>query len=376
MRYRIAGPADDAEVRALLRQTPMAGHVQVTLEREPDHALAGTIEGDVHQTLIAREEGTQELAGVSARAVRDAWVGGAVTRLGYLSQLRVARDHRGSRRLIQRGYQAMEELHRESADCAFYVTTIMEDNAPARRLLEKGLAGFPTYSRIGELVTLVVPLHRRRRRLSDLEVRPVDATGEGEEPADLRAMVACLDRFGARHQFAPRWTVADLLSAERTRDLRPDDMVLARRGDAVVGCAALWDQRGFKQSVVRGYSPLLGRVRPLANLLARPLGIHRLPEVGEALRSAFVSHLAVDQDDPEVLRALLEALEDEALDRGLESLTLSLARGGPLFAHARRLLPHWAYTSVVYTVHWPDGAAAVAALREDPRPLHLDVAVL
>ena len=61
MRYQLATPADDPEIRALLRGSPIDGEIQVTLEREPDSALAGAIEGDLHQVVIRREEPSEEM---------------------------------------------------------------------------------------------------------------------------------------------------------------------------------------------------------------------------------------------------------------------------------------------------------------------------
>jgi len=102
----LATPADDPEIRRLLRDNPMDGAIRVSLEREPNAFLAATVEGEPHATVVAREPSTGRIVGMGTRAVWNAFVNGEPCRLGYLSQLRVDRAFRGRRRLLAAGYAA------------------------------------------------------------------------------------------------------------------------------------------------------------------------------------------------------------------------------------------------------------------------------
>ena len=86
-------------------------------------------------------------------------------------------------------------------------------------------------------------------------------------------LVDCLTRNGRRFQFTPVFTEDDLRSPHRSRGLRRNDFHTVTAGDAASGCLAVWDQRAFKQVVVRGYSPLLSRARLLFNAFGRLLGV-------------------------------------------------------------------------------------------------------
>lgn len=368
MRFEVATEADDPEIRRLLRENPMAGAIRVSLETEPSSFRAAAIQGDVHQLLVARDE-TGRLAGMAGRSVLDAWVNGEPTRLGYLSQLRVDARHRRRPRLLLEGNERFLELHADG-ETPFYVTTILADNAEARRLLERGLPGLPTYRPREELVTLVLPT-TRRVRLRDPRVTGIEVERAGDE--DLDAIVACLERHGCRFNFAPRWTKEDLLSNERSRGLRPSDFLLVRRSSDVAGCIALWRQ-DFKQAVVRGYDRRLSALRPLINLTRPLVGAPRLPRAGAALRSAFLSHFAVDDDDPRVALALVAAAHARAVELPVDYLHLGLARRHPLLAPIREALPHREYPSILYLVHWEDGASAADGV--DDRIPHLEVAIL
>jgi hypothetical protein len=363
----VARESDDAEIRRLLRDNPLEGAIRVSLEGEPNGFLTAAIQGDIHQILVGRDEASGRLLGMGSRAVMQAYMNGRASGLGYLSQLRLDRGHRGMGSLLKAGYAKLRALHEDGA-APFYVTTIIEDNRSARRLLEAGLAGLPTYRLLEPYVTLVLPVARGRAR------RPPGLSVDRAGPGDLEEIVACLQRNASRYQFAPHWTREDLVSEQRTRDLRPEDFYLARRGDRVVGCLALWDQRGFKQAVVRGYHGTLRLMRPMINLVAPWLKSPRLPPPGTRLHNAFLSHVAVDDDEHIVLLALVDAAREGARARHLDYLTVGFARRSPLLDALGRVGRHREYVSLIYVVHWEDGVEAVGRL--DGRIPQLEAAIL
>jgi len=305
--------------------------------------------------------------GMGARSVLEAWVNGEPARLGYLSQLRADRRHRGSTRALLRSYDCMRRLHGDE-ETPFYVSTIVEDNLAARRLFEAGLPGLPRYRNAGRIVTFVLRTRRSRRALRS------EWTLERGRPGTMDDISACLERHGRRHQFAPRWTRETLACPRRCRGLAPEAFVVARLGGRIAGCAAVWDQRAFKQTVVRGYRPALRLVRPLLNVVPAWCGGVPLPAVGEPLPAAFLSHVAVDDDDPAVLSLLVEQALGLAAERGLSHLVTGFSERHPLAAALSNSFPSRTYTSLLYLVHWEDGTAAVDRL--DDRVPHLEVAIL
>src|SRR5262245_10177189 len=276
----------------------MAGAIRVSLEREPDAFAAAAVLGRPHHTVVAREPASGRLVGMGHRAVMDVYLNGAPARVGYLSQLRVDGAYRGRRRLLARGYDLLA-AQRAPDEAAFDLTSIMADNEPALRLLGAGLPGLPTYRPLGRFVTLVISTWRAPRWSGG-------TPAEAGRPEHALEIAACLDRNATRYQLARRWPAGDLGSGERWPGLRPGDCRLAcASGGGAVGTAALWDQSAFKQVVVRGYSPGLARARWWINRGAWLLGAPRLPAPGRALPHAYLSHVAVDGDDPSVFDRLL-----------------------------------------------------------------------
>lgn len=362
----LATEADDEDVRRLLRE-PLPGNISLSLEREPDSRHAAAAEGDVHQTLIAREVASGRVAAIGSRSERNAFVNGRPARVGYLGQLRIAEGFRRSRTLLDEGFAFCRRLHDEG-DARVYLTAILADNQAARRLLLGTRSGVaPRFAPAGTFSTLIIPSPLVRREPAG---RGVDI--RAGSPDLMGDIVACLRRNGTRYQLAPCWTVADLCSPHRTPHLSPDDFIVATRGERVVGCAALWDQRPFKQAMVAGYSARLRRWRPLINIAAPLLGTPRLPPTGRRLDFMYLSHVAVDDDDAGTVAALAAAARAR-VPRGIAYIVAGLASGGPLHAALRRF-PHREYRSELYLAYWPDGEHIARAF--DTRPVQPEVAVL
>lgn len=363
----VAQAQDDAAIRRMLRETAFPGSVSLSFEREPDSLAAATVEGDVHHILVARDNDAGSLAAIASRSSRERFVNGTPARVGYLGQLRMAPDAIHRRALLDQGFAFCRELH-ERDPVQLYLASVVAGNTAAMRLLERGRREWPAFRRIDDLVTLAIPAGGGAGGIS----RVVDIARGGT--ADAPALAAILARNNHRCQFAPCWTDDDLLSPVRTRGLALTDFLLATRHGRLAGCAALWDQRAFKQVVVRAYSPALDWGRPLINLL-RPLrGDPPLPPAGSQLSFAHVSHLAVDDDDPELAVSLVAAARRRAREAGLQYLTLGLSSRNPVLRHLRRSLPHRIYRSVLFVGFWPDGRAAADLL--DGRPAHPEMAVL
>lgn len=355
------GHGDEAELRRLLRELPMPGSVSVAFEREP-HFFHGTvIEGDRHDVMVARHG--DRLVGFATRSVRSRWVNGQPVRVPYISALRVERAWRGGK-ATRLGMDLLRSLHRPG-EAQYCITTIVSENKAALRALREHRPGYPRFRQRGALVTLVIPLWRDLGQPGRLRARQA-------EESDLPDISFCLQRAGVRRQFAPIWREADLRDPGLMLGLNVRDFTVLERDGRLSAVVALWDQRGFKQSVVRGYSGLYRVARPVINLLAPLLNLPRLPAIGQPVRSAWLSHLAVDQDDLMETLAVISAACTRARAAGLESVTLGLAATDPRVEPLRRVLRPLVYPSALFTVDWRDGAADTL----DDRPDYPEIALL
>ena len=368
--FSVATTDDDRDIRELLHSNPIPGWVTLSYEREPDYFLGAGVEGDVHQSVLAREAATGRVVGLFSRSEQDAFINGVPARLGYLGQLRVAPAYRRRVRRLRQGFEACRRLLHDGGTVPFYLTSVVEANAPARRILTAGLPGLPTYRELCGFSTFVVRTSRR----GHYRPKPNQPIIRHATPADFASLASLLRRNYRRYQCAPVWDETALRSPTRCRGLSAEDFLIAEVEGKPVGCAALWDQRAFKQHVVRAYDSRLPRWRGLLNVLTGVAGLPRLPAVGAVLSQMYLSHLAVDDDDPEVFVSLATVARHEAARRGAETLLVGMSENHPLRNRLRRRFRHLEYRSILYLVHWDDGQRAATAL--DGRPVHVELATL
>lgn len=369
--YRIAGPEDDAELRAMVAAQSMPGWVNLSFEREPDFFAAAAIEGERHAVIAVRDNSHAgplvadkgDLAGMYSRAVRRSYINGVPQWLGYLGQLRVAPGYRGGYHRLRHGFEAARRLLEQADEMPFNLTSIVADNHVAKRLLTARLPGMPRYRALSEFVTLVLPVARKPRRGgSGLGIRRATAR-------DLPAIVSLLQSRYREFQFAPVWEQNNL----RTIGLDAGDFWLADTHGSPHACLALWDQSHARQTVVRGYKPLLARARGFYNLASPITGLPRLPPIGSRLRQAWLSHIACAPDDTETLVDLIRAALDQAARMGEQQLLLGFCADNPLLNIVRKRFRCLRYLSRLYLVHWPNDPDTA---RLDGRPIHVEAACL
>ena len=366
--FQLATRADDAELRAILATTPMPGRIAVSFRRDPSFFDAAVVDGAFHQVVVCRDQQEGRIVGFGCRSVRQRFVNGHPTPVGYLSSLRLLPEYRRLG-LVARGYRFFRSLHRDGM-AQVYLTTIAEDNEHALSTLTTGRAGLPEYAFTGRYHTVVIPISRRHGfTCSDSALQVREATA-----LDRDCLIAFLQEAGPARQFFPCLGPADFFEAGSTlRDLAPADLLLAFRRGRLVGTLGSWNQQGFRQSVVESYARLLGWLRPFYNAWATISGRPRLARVGEPLRCLMAAIPTVLEDEGIVFETLLEAVLARASGGPADYLLVGLHETDPLLPVARRLAAE-SYVTRMYLVSWEDGHAFHARL--DDRPSYLELGFL
>ena len=367
-RFEVAGPKDDLELRQLLAVTPMAGPVTLSFRREPSFFAAAVVDGEFHQTVIARDTGENRIAALGIRSVRQRYVNGMPMAVGYLSGLRVLPRYRGGR-ILAEGYRFLKSLH-EDGRAKFYLTTIAEGNTAALSALTSARAGLPRYHFAGRYYTFAVPLSAGRREC-DKGNRAVQI--RHGTSADLPAVTRYLSAVGATRQFFPRYDATDFFDHRGTfRDLRAEDLLLATRSGEIVGMLACWDQTAFRQIVVEEYAPSIRLTRPLFNGWAALARQPKLPKAGMTLEFLTGALFVVRENDPHVASMLLQSAGRTAANR-TEHILIGVHESDPLAAVVRRFKSA-EYVTRLYCVCWDDGEEMRRSL--DDRPPYLELGCL
>ena len=367
-RYLIepATPEDDGALRALLRSAFMDGPIRLSLQREPDFFVGAEIGNLATTVIVARDTSTGAVVSTAGRAIRRAFIDGSEGTLGYLSALRTRDDARKTA-LLARGYRHIRLQHADGL-VPYYVTTILDGNEEARRILTSGRAGLPAYVPYGRLRTYMLPLYGLRRRIRGGGVT------RGAAPEALSGALACLNRSNADFQFAPVYRLEDFGADSRMlHGLSAGDLYLCFRGREIAGTMAVWNQNGFKQSVVAGYSRSLAAIRPALSLAARFGLAPRLPRKGQSLPCLYAALLSSRDSDVAVFQDLLDAVLTDWTNAGYAYLLLGVCDRHP-FSPIVEKRSVMTISSGIYVVYWPDSKPD--RLPSTDRIPHLEVATL
>lgn len=342
MIFRLAHQSDDPQLRKLMRETIVPGHIRIAYSREPNFFEAYRDIDDSTQVIIAEDNG--QIGGIACRSIRSLLVNGKPSTIGYLSGLRLKPSAQNSTTLA-RGYSYLKILHADK-QTPVYLTTIIHGNNKARDILTSGRAKLPAYIPMGIFLTHVCPVKRS-------SVPPVMQDRFQIQPAteiSPQELTDYLFREGSKRQFFPVHKSNGHTSG-MLRSIGLGNVFVAQTQGKIVGTIGVWNQEKSKQHIIAGYSLFLRALRPLLNLSLWARNYHTLPRVGGALRCGTAALICIQNNDIAVLRALLRHALSVAASKGLHQLAVGLHERDPLLPALNEFL-HVVYRSWLYLVCW------------------------
>jgi len=332
---RQATPDDAAARCELFAGVSMETDLVLSVRRDPDFDLLYRLQSSEWESWVVEVDGRIE--GMGTILVRDGYVGGERRRVGYLGDLRFSPRAQG-RLLIDRLYAPLLEAASARFRCDAFLTAIISSNARALRALTVRNArsirsGRPVYTPlmdfdIRSLHLLTIP--RAGRATREIQVRCA-------REHDLPTIARLLDDDGRRRPFGYPMAEIDLRRRVATwPGLSVESFYLAEDGAGeLLGTIAVWDATPAKRMIVREYRGAMRRVRLAYDVAAHVLRRPRLPAPGGQLHYAYVTHQAVRDDDPCVLRALLRAAARDLRGGGQHFLSMCAPVDGIVDAATR-----------------------------------------
>jgi hypothetical protein len=299
---------------------------------------------------------------MGSRSIRDVYIDGKAARVGYLSMLRGVPEARGNITLA-RGYRYLRELHADGA-VPYYFTTILDDNSEAKNLLTSARGGLPVYKPLAQLITYLIPLRR------NLSHKSASSAASKVDQHQLSEAVAFLQQWNSQYQFAPVYTLVDILGQSKLLPTfcRENFYIYQEQGE-ICGTLGIWDQQSFKQTVVTAYSRKMQLLRPFYNLYATITGNPGLPPTGAEIKLLYASFLSGNESACE---ALLNQVRADWSGKGYNYLSIGVCADNPLSQIASRYATQ-RISSTVYVVYWQDEHVT---LPQTDRPVHVEIATL
>ena len=341
----LARPEDNDDVCALFRDVHVHGDLDLNQERDPDFFALQRLQGDPAYTYLARDD--EGLAGgLASFVLRPGWLDGERVTTGYICDLRRHPRFRAGVGFIRHYDDVLAQLEAEHG-AQVLTTVVFDDNELAHKVLMGPSArrrGQPPYRVMTPFRMTSVQFTRRKRGPK----RRIDEA----TPADLDALEAFLTRRGKQRVLGEDFSDGLLRRRLATwPGFRLEDFLLARGPTGgIVGCLAPWDTSAVKRTRVLGYHGQMAWVKRGFDVGATVLRWPRLPEPGDCFRFAFLTHLEVDGDDPDVLNALLRAAYRRLRPQRLHFMSALVPVGSPLeAAFGGFTVQHTAMT--LYAVH-------------------------
>lgn len=314
--YRLATSRDDATLKHLLHDNPMQSWVNISTEREPSYFVGASLMGEAY-ALIAHDTIVDEnIIGMYSCSYLPVHIDGKPEMIGYFGGLRVVPEFRHKIHYIKHGFEAIKKIVPSRATVPFYFTSIASENATARRLLEANMSGMPCYSPVGEMTTIIFSVNQGKN-----EGKLIQASSK-----DISDIVYYYNMRVSSYQLSPCLSEEWLQNTVGHPGLDISDFWLLRDKNGKIACCfALWDQRAFKQSIIKGYKAPLNYLRILYNWYARMTKRVELPKAGKALEHLYIAFFAYDADDTDLTVNVLKEAAYLACAKGATSCVMGIS---------------------------------------------------
>jgi hypothetical protein len=217
---------------------------------------------------------------------RRVYIGGKVRTVGYVTGLCKRTDSFVNlKRLL---HAALDDAQ---ADFFFY--SILSENGAGSKMLDKKRGYMPDLRSVGNYTTYLFSPYAPKKPRHGFTFRRADA-------ADAEKLLRHYRDYGRNHDFFPEMT-----SLSAFHGLHAECFyLLTHPGGDIAAAGALWDQRDFKQHIVKAYNGIYKTLSKW-NVLLRPLRYPPLPQQGEVADFAYLSFFAAGRDDPDIIRIFL-----------------------------------------------------------------------
>ena len=328
---RLAERDDNQALCELFASVTMDADLKLAVERDPDFFRLYDLQDVEQRTFVAVVDDAIE--GLGTMLGRDGYLGGERVRVGYAGDLRATSRVRGGW-LLNEVFGPNFKKACEAFGCEVMYTAILAANKRAiKALVERSprRPAQPVYRPWRQFE--ITNLHFTRRRAP----RATDLTVRRAEPRDLAAVADLLARDHAQRPFG--YVFDEGVLRQRIADwpnLEVDSFYLAFRGPRLVGVTAPWDAHPVKRFRVLAYHGSMRLIRRAFNLGAFVGRWTPLPAAGGVLRYAYLTHVSVVDEDPQVMAALLDRIYADLHGSGLNMLCACVDRDDPLrTAYAR-----------------------------------------
>ena len=276
---RLAEPADDGGIREIFESSSFSGGLSVQyLRPEPLDSFAA--DGEEPRMLVIFDNEEKRIVAVGGAVVQSCFIGGEPQRCAYLTGLKIHPDHQKHIFFIARAYGF---LGGQLSDCGCCYTTILDDNEPVIRMMEKKRKSMPEYRYIGHYTTYCFGGAKH--------ILPV-------EVGNTEGFDKLMKTYFSGFALAPVNSGLRGFGEKQFYSLRDES-------GEITACCFAGDQRATKQYRLCSYG---GIYRLLSHLPTALPGYPPFPREGEIISHGVISYLYIKDNDPALCRKFLRTV--------------------------------------------------------------------
>lgn len=313
----------DEDIRKLCR-IPVSGNIALALEREPSYLTGARVQCEQEEVYVALDPESHKVWAAFNVGKRRLWYQKRVTEARYLCDLRIHPEKQNSSLLfsIIKKYRELSQNDSLPAQTVVFADN-HRMNAFITRISKGQTSGsIPYYHHVGALNTYLLPVGSRKKEGSTFHIRKA-------RESDIAIMQNLMDKEGSKINYFPYYDFSEL-HRDYYHGLSLEDHFLLFKGPELVGMAAIWDQSAFKQTRIKGYSPLFRIIRPAYNLFRGLSFRSTLPASGSVLKYGYLHGLLIKNRIPGYFEVLLEHIQGQLSEAKYDHILCSLDQRDPL----------------------------------------------
>jgi hypothetical protein len=339
--FALASPGDSDEILEILEEGHYSGKMRLLYTRRDDAFASLMKEGEEVNIITCRDTLHNTIASIGACALRTLYVNGEPARVGYLFNLKTRSRYRKMFRFLHKGYDYCRQVL-ENKNSPFCLMTILEGNEYAIKLLEKRRSFMPDHYPLGTYEVYAFKTRMRCKSIPGLDFRQCTR-------ADMAAVVRFLNERGKNYQFFPVVNLEDFQEENITGPCFKDFYGLYNDRGELVACGAVWDQKKYKQYIIKGYKGFLKYIAPVSTLLPVFGYPHMLSKPNTVLNFFTLSFWAVKDNNPVFFNYFVKNIS--RCSGEYRFFVIGLHETNHL-KKALTQIPHFSYKSKIYLVDW------------------------
>ncbi len=342
LKYK-ASATDGRDILQILESSAAKGNIELLYTRRPDAYESYMKESGEARVFVSRAG--DRTIGTCAEIIRQVYVNGDICKAAYICGLKKEAAYNGG---IGFGARFIRELWRDDIDC--YYCSVVSDNKDAQKMFKKSRR-IVSMKPITEYTTFILNTKIKvRSTIHDLTFRQATEN-------DLEPLIEFLNKQGRKNDLFPVIT-----SLEQFHNLTHENFYILSKDNQIVATAALWNQTGYKQYIVKKYRRIMKLAR-IANPILSLLGYIKLPKENVTLDFPMLSFFVSENDNPEYYRIFLNEVKSE-ISKKYKMFVIGLPKNH--FAwQIFNSLPSIHFDTTIYEIAFPCGKQGYKKVNAD-----------